>query len=135
MRRLSPLSPIYNWGLSHSGALLKLFQRINFFKFQNVISTIYRYKRLQKYHDVLFFLLPQIFLGSGYYETCTSSRQPNNMAPLQNYVSQIFIQHVLVVAGLVPVRNDFCFLNFFLRELPILTGIRINSLLKIITIF
>lgn len=63
-----------------------------------------------------------------------SSRQTNNMVPPQNN-----IQHVLVLAGLVPARNNFystaiCFLNFSLRALPMLAGIRLGSLLKIVTV-
>lgn len=68
-----------------------------------------------------------------------SSRQTNNMVPPQNNILQIFIQHVLVLAGLAPSRNNFystaiCFLNFSLRELPMLAGIRLGSVLKIVTV-
>ena len=62
------------------------------------------------------------------------------MAHLQNYISQIYVQHVLIVAGLVPAMNNFCeavicFLNFFFRELCMLMGMRYSGLLKIIPMF
>ena len=64
------------------------------------------------------------------------------MARLQNYISQIHVQHVLMVAGLLPAMNNFCeavicFLNFFFRELCMSMGTRYNTyvLNKVMNLF